>query len=196
MIKFLLDLLEFLRECAPLLFSLTIFTLLFVLLSKSIKKHATIYYIVFSIPLLLVLIPTLCGWLGFELPSLSRTPFLGMFIRDYIHMSTFGHPLLIIIMYTGALDPKRPMVQKLYSIRKELSIISGFPVLTHSLIRVVYTFPGALGFFTNNEEYLANVRVSNELGAGISNFSFILGIVLLTIFLPLLEISKFVAPVN
>lgn len=185
MIQFFLDLLEFLWACAPLLFSVSILTLFFILLSKSIKKHATVYYIIFSIPFLLVLIPTVANWLGLEISGFSRLPFLGSIIRDYIHMGTFGHPLLIIIMYMGALDPKIQIVKKLFSIRKELSIISGFPILTHSLIRVTHTFPNALKFFTNNAEYMEKANVTNELGAGISNFSFVLGIVLLIIFIPL-----------
>lgn len=100
-------------------------------------------------------------------------------------MGTFGHPLLIIIMYMGALDPKIPAVNKLMSIRKELSIICGFPVLTHSLIRVVNSFPNALKFFTNNEEYLANTKVVSELGAGISSFSYVFGILMVILFITL-----------
>ena len=88
-------------------------------------------------------------------------------------------------MYAGALDPKIPAVRKLLSIRKEISIISGFTILTHSLVRVVNNLPGAIKFFTNKAEYLENMPVVSELGAGISSFSFILGIALLIIFVPL-----------
>jgi hypothetical protein len=85
-------------------------------------------------------------------------------------------------MYMGALSPKNPYVKKLMSIRKELSILSGFPILTHSLIRVTNNFPRALNFFFDSE---AQARATNTLGAGISNFSFVLGVVMLALFIPL-----------
>ncbi|WP_163628976.1 ferric reductase-like transmembrane domain-containing protein [Paludibacter sp. 221] len=186
MIKVLIDLLGFLRTTAPLLVSLVIFTLLFILLAKSIKKHAKIYYIAFSIPFLMHAVPTILRWCGIEVEfSFTRIPILGEIIRDYIHMGAFGHPLLIIIMYMGALNIKNPYVKRLMSIRKELSIISGFPVFTHSLVRVANNFPNSLKYFTDHTEYMANPRVTSELGAGISSFSLVLGIALLALFIPL-----------
>jgi DMSO/TMAO reductase YedYZ heme-binding membrane subunit len=122
---------------------------------------------------------------GIETVSFTGIPVLGELIRDYIHMGAFGHPLLIIIMYMGALDPKIPGVKKLLSIRKELSIISGFPVLAHSLIRVTSSIPNSFKFFANHTEYMANTKVASEWGAGISSFSFLLGIIMLLIFIPL-----------
>jgi DMSO/TMAO reductase YedYZ heme-binding membrane subunit len=185
MVKILIDLLEFLRSCAPLLTSLAVLTVLCILLSKSIKKHATVYYLVLAIPFALVALPFTCRLMGIETVSFTGIPILGELIRDYIHMGTFGHPLLIIIMYMGALDPKIPGVKKLLSIRKELSIISGFPVLAHSLIRVTTSVPASFTFFANHSEYMANTKVASELGAGISSFSFLLGILMLLIFIPL-----------
>lgn len=186
MIKVLIDLLSFLRTTAPLFVSLAIFTLLFILLAKSIKKHAKIYYFAFSIPFLLHAIPTILRWCGVDIEfSFTRVPVLGEIIRDYIHMGAFGHPLLIIIMYMGALDVKNPYVKRLMSIRKELSIISGFPVFTHSLVRVANNFPSSLQYFTSHTEYMANPRVTSELGSGISSFSLVLGILLLLLFIPL-----------
>ena len=185
MVKIFVELLEFIRSCAPLLFSLGALTLFFTLLSKSIKKHATIYYIAFSIPFLLYLIPFLGGLLGCKMPNLIVIPVLGEILRDYIHMGSFGHPILVIIMYIGALDAKIPAVKRLLSIRKEISIISGFPILTHSLVRLVNNLPGSLKFFTNKAEYLESTRVVSELGAGISSFSFVLGVALVVIFIPL-----------
>ena len=185
MVKLLVELLEFLRSCAPLLFSLGALFLFFILLSKSIKKHATVYYVVFSLPFVLYLITFFGGMIGFKMPNLIVVPVLGEILRDYIHVAALGHPLLVIIMYIGALDPKIPAVKKLLSIRKEISIISGFPILMHSLVRVMNNLPGAIKFFANRTEYLENTPVASELGAGISSFSFILGIVLLIIFIPL-----------
>ena len=186
MIKVVFDFLQFLLSCAPLLTSLAIFTLLSIWLAKSIKKNSKIYYLILAIPFFLVVIPTIFRWCGLPLPvNFVSMPVLGHILRDYIHMGTLGHPLLIIIMYMGALDPKTRFVKKLMSIRKELSIIVGFPVLTHTLIRTANNFMPALNFFTDNEKYMANTLAVSELGAGISNFSLVLGIVMLVLFLPL-----------
>ena len=186
MVKILIELQEFLMGCAPLLLSLAVITGFSILLARSIKKRATVYYILFSIPFILVAIPIILRWCGVEMTfSFTRIPILGQILRDYIHMGTFGHPLLIVIMYMGALDPKIPAVKKLMSIRKELSIISGFPIFTHSLIRVSNNFPNSLRFFTDHSEYMAAGRVVHELGAGISSFSMVLGILMLALFIPL-----------
>ncbi|MDR2041706.1 MAG: ferric reductase-like transmembrane domain-containing protein [Tannerella sp.] len=183
MVKLFIDFIQFLNTLAPLLTALGVLTLLAVLLSKSIKRHATVYYLVFAVPFALVAIPFIGRLLGMEGLSF-RIPFMSGLTRDYIHAGTLGFPLLVIIMYTGALNPKNPYVKKLLAIRKELSILSGFPILTHSLIRFTSGL-NALQFFTHQEEYLASGRVTNVLGAGISNFSFVLGLLLLALFLPL-----------
>jgi DMSO/TMAO reductase YedYZ heme-binding membrane subunit len=133
----------------------------------------------------MVIIPLIGRLLGVEITLFNEIPFLASVKRDYIHMGTLGFPLLIIIMYIGALDPKISWVKKLLSIRKEISILSGFPVITHSLIRITNTFPHSLQFFTDNEGYMENTRITSVLGAGISNFSLVLGIVLVVLFIPL-----------
>jgi Predicted membrane protein len=186
MIKILMDLLVFFRTVAPLLTSLLIFTLFFIVFASSVKKHSKVYYTVFSIPFFMYLIPVIIGWCGIEMTfSFIRVPVVGEIVRDYIHMGSLGHPLLIIIMYMGALNVRNPHVKKLMSIRKEISIISGFPVLTHSIVRVMNNFMPSLKFFTDNAEYMDNPRVTSVLGAGISSFSLVLGIVLLVLFIPL-----------
>lgn len=185
MVKLLIDLLSLLRSTAPLLTCVAVFVLLSILLAKSIKKHSTIYYIVFALPFLLFAVPFIGRWFGLEMAGFTRVPILGEIMRDYIHMGSLGHPLLIIIMYMGALDIKKPYVKKLMSIRKELSIIVGFPVLTHSLVRVTNNFPNALKFFTNYDEYMATAQVVSVFGTGLRNFSLVLGIIMLALFIPL-----------
>jgi DMSO/TMAO reductase YedYZ heme-binding membrane subunit len=182
MVKLFIDFIQFLYTLAPLLMALGVLTLLAVLLSKSIKKHATVYYTVFAIPFALVAIPFIGRLFGVQISIFNGIPFLGSIMRDYIHAGTLGFPLLIIIMYMGALNPKYPIVKKLFSIRKELSILSGFPILTHSLIRTTVNFPRALNYFFDSE---ASGRAVSALGAGISNFSFVLGILMLALFIPL-----------
>lgn len=186
MIKVLIDLLSFLRTTFPLLFCVAFFALLFILLSKSIKKYYYVYYSLFAIPSLLVIIPSILGLCGIEMSfSLIRVPVLGEILRDYIHMANLGHPLLIIIMYMGALDVKNPYVKKLMSIRKEISIISGFPILTHTWIRLINNLPASLKYFTDHSAFMENPRVTSELGAGITNSSLVLGIIMTVLFLML-----------
>jgi DMSO/TMAO reductase YedYZ heme-binding membrane subunit len=183
MVKLFIDFLQFLYTLAPLLTALGVWTLLAVGLSKSIKRHATAYYTVCAIPFALVAIPFVGRLLGIEMMNLGRIPFLGSVLMDYIHAGTLGFPLLIIVMYTGALNPKNPVAKKLLSIRKELSVLSGFPILTHSLIRVTNTFPRALDYFVGSPAPATSA--TNAWGAGLSNFSFVLGVLMLALFLPL-----------
>ncbi|MDR2466492.1 MAG: ferric reductase-like transmembrane domain-containing protein [Prevotellaceae bacterium] len=185
MIKLLIEFIQFLYSTLPLITSTGVFALLAVLLSKSIKRHATAYYIALSAPCLMVAVPFVVRMFDVETFNFIGIPFLGGILRDYIHIGTLGFPLLIIIMYVGALNPKNRHVKKLLVIRKELSVISGFPVLTHSLIRVFNNFPNALRFFTDNDEYMASTKVTSVTGAAITNFSFVLGILMLAIFIPL-----------
>lgn len=192
MIKLLLDILLLINNVIPLFFSIAVFAFLAILLAKSIKRHARIYYTVLAVPFVLTLVPFFLNMMGMDLPRLNRLPILSYFMRDYVHMATLGFPLLIIIMYMGALDVRNPYVARLMSIRKELSIIVGFPVLTHATLRAFNTFPTGWKFFFAHDDYMAEEHVSNILGAGISSFVFVLGIVMLTLFL-ILWITSFTA---
>lgn len=185
MIKFLLDLLQLVYSIVPLFFSIAVFVVLALLVAKSLKRHATGFYWVLAVPFVLTLVPFFLGMAGVDVPRLNRVPVLGYFMRDYIHMGTLGFPLLIIIMYMGALDVRHPWVARLMSIRKELSIIVGFPVLTHATLRAFNTFPSGWKFFFDHDEYLATTPVKSVIGAGISSFVFVLGIVMLALFLVL-----------
>lgn len=186
MIKVFIDLLSFLRTTFPLLFCVAFFALLFILLAKSIKKYYYVYYTVFAIPFVLVVVPSILRMCGVEMTfNFTRVPVLGEILRDYIHMASLGHPLLIIIMYMGALNMKNPYVKKLMSIRKEISILSGFPILTHTWIRLMNNFPASLKYFTDHSAFMENPRVTSELGAGITNSSLVLGIIMTVLFLML-----------
>ncbi|MDR1096567.1 MAG: ferric reductase-like transmembrane domain-containing protein [Tannerella sp.] len=190
MIKVLIDLLSFLRTTFPLLFCVAVFTLLSILLAKSIKKYYYVYYTLFAIPFLMVVIPSILRMCGIETTfNFTRIPVLGEILRDYIHVAALGHPLLIIIMYMGALDASNPHVKKLMSIRKELSILSGFPILTHSWIRTLHNFPESLKYFTAHAEFIDNREVTNAWGAGITHTVLVLGIVMLVLFFILWIIS-------
>lgn len=182
MINFLLDLLRLVYNVVPLFFAIAVFTLLAVLLSKSIKKHAVVYYWVLAIPFILTIVPFILRLVGIDGPRLNGIPVLSYFTRDYVHMATLGFPLLIIIMYMGALPTRYRWVARLMSIRKQLSIIVGFPVLTHGILRAFNTFPNGLKFFFAQDEYLAERPVNSLAGAYFSNFVFVLGIFMLVLF--------------
>lgn len=186
MIHLLSDLLQFLLEYAPLIVSVFFITLFFLLLSQSIKKHAAIYYTIFGIPLALIVIQFIFMVTEITTFTFYDIPVVKDIMSANSRMGGFGFPLLIIIMYIGALNPRNPYARKLLNIRKELSIISGFPVLAHSLIRVTYTFPNALKYFTNHSEYMEkNDWVKSDLGVGLSNFGYVLGILMVAVFLVL-----------
>lgn len=186
MVHLLSDLLQFLLDYVPLLTSVFILSIFFLLLSKSIKKHAKIYYILFGIPFVLSVVQFFLVMTELTSFSFYKIPIIGDLMGANSRMAGFGFPLLIIIMYIGALNAKNKSVRKLLNIRKELSIISGFPVLAHSLVRVTYTFPNALQYFTNNSDYMAkNDWVKSSLGVGLSNFGYVLGILMVVVFLVL-----------
>ncbi len=185
MVKFILDLLTLANNLVPLFFSLAVLTALCLLLSRSIKRHAGLYYLIMAIPFVLTALPFILGKLGIDAPKLNGVPVLSYFVRDYIHMGTLGFPLLVIIMYMGALDTRHKWVGRLMSIRSELSIIVGFPVLTHTLIRCFASLPGGWRFFFDQDAYLAERPVRSMLGAGLSSFAFVLGVVMAVLFLVL-----------
>lgn len=188
--KSLIELLAIPFEYAPFLASLIILTAIILVLAKSIKKHKRVYYIITSIPAFLYIIQAIVLLTGSSF-SFYEVPVIGEIMEIYAHMVYFGFPLLVIIMFIGALDAKNKNVKKLLVIRKELSIISGFPVLTHSLIRIIYTLPGGLQYFLNHTNYVQqNDWVKSDLGVGISSFGYVLGIAMVIVFL-ILWITSF-----
>jgi DMSO/TMAO reductase YedYZ heme-binding membrane subunit len=60
------------------------------------------------------------------LPHLADVSIAEQLMQISYHMVYFGFPLLVIIMYTGALNNRRNYTKKLLSIRKELPIMAGF----------------------------------------------------------------------
>ncbi len=186
MISAAFDLLEFLNSNFALLFALALYTALAVVLSKSIKKHDKVYYWIFGVISFCFIIPSVARLVGVSLPfNFGDLPIIGLSSRELSSAANFIHPVLIIIMYMGALSPKIPFVGRLMSIRKELSIIVGFPVLAHAVKRVFGSFPSGWQFFFDNETYMQSPRVSSALGSGITSFAFVLGLVMTILFLVL-----------
>jgi DMSO/TMAO reductase YedYZ heme-binding membrane subunit len=177
MTKLLFDFIQLLNTLAPLLMSLAVLTFIFLLLAKSIKKHAAIYYFVFAIPAILFILRQLFSSCGIAALEFSRGSVIGSILREYVHASGFSLPLLIIIMYIGALPAQNRYVKQLMMIRKELSIISGFPILIHAWVRLRMGL-GAFDYFFGSGE-----AVRSGVGAGFSNAVYMLGIFMAILFI-------------
>ncbi len=186
MITALFDLLGFLYENFSMLFALALYTVLAIALAKSIKRDYKVYYWVFGLLSAGFVIPTVARLCGVEMPfNLSKIPFFGLCFSELSSAANFVHPVLIIIMFMGAFSPKNKYVGRLMSIRKELSIIVGFPVIAHAMKRLFGTFVGGWQYFFDHETYIQSPRVSSVLGSGISSFVYVLGIVMFVLFLVL-----------
>ncbi len=183
MINAALDLIEFLKSNFGFLFALMVYTVLAIALAKSIKKNYKVYYWIFGVISFCFIIPTVARLLGVTLPfNLSNIPLVGLSASELSSAANFIHPVLVIIMYMGALSAKNKYVGRLMSIRKELSIIVGFPVLAHAMKRIFGSFLGGWQYFFDHETYMQSPRVSSALGSGITSFAFVLGLVMFVLF--------------
>jgi DMSO/TMAO reductase YedYZ heme-binding membrane subunit len=180
MVKLLIRLLTFLSENFSLLTSVAVLAVLFLLLARSIKKHPAVYYLIFSIPALIYVFRQICSPLGIGIFDFSRGSAMGELIREYVHVSGFAYPLLLIIMYIGALPAGNPYVKRLMMIRKEISIISGFPILVHAWVRLRMAF-GACDFFFGSGGKMA----AGGAGAVFVNSAYLLGILMAVLFIVL-----------
>lgn len=106
---------------------------------------------------------------GIDMVNIIYLPILGDIFIEFTYATYFIHPMLVIIMYMGALNPKIPAVGKLMLIRKELSIIVGFAVIPHALKRILLVVPGAWNYFADHDTLVAEDRVVSALGQGITN---------------------------
>ncbi|MFI3289323.1 MAG: hypothetical protein SNH55_04700 [Rikenellaceae bacterium] len=186
MINAAFDFLEFLHSNFAFLFSLVLYTVLAIALSKSIKKNYKVYYTIFGLLSFAFIIPVIFRLCGATFPiSFGSIPLFGPCISELSSGANFLHPVLVIIMYMGAFSPKNQYIGRLMSIRKELSIIVGFPVLAHAMKRIFGSFVEGWKFFFDHEEFMQSPRVSSVLGSGISSFVYVLGIVMFTLFLVL-----------
>ncbi len=186
MIQALLDLITFLSGNFGLLFALAFYTILAVAFAKNIKKHAKVYYWVFGLLSAAFVIPTLFRVCGATFPfSFGKIPFFGPCVSELSSAANFVHPVLILIMYMGAFSPKVKFIAPLMSIRKELSIIVGFPVISHAMKRIFGSFVQGWSYFFDHETFMQSPRVTSALGSGISSFVYVLGIVMFVLFLVL-----------
>lgn len=191
MFQTFVELQAFLLKTFPFIFSLVILTFLAVKLSKSIKRNSKYYYWGFGILSFLFAIPVFLRLCGMETSfNVSSIPVIGTISRELSSAAYFIHPVLVIIMAMGAFSPKIPMIGKLMTIRKELSIIVGFPLIAHLAKRLFSTFPQAWNYFADYEVSITNPKVVSELGSNIQNGVFVLGVVM-TVFFLVLWITSF-----
>lgn len=189
MIRTLIDLLSFFNSLSGFLFALIFWTIVTILFSKSIKKYAHTLYWIFGIFGVMTLLPIL-NVFGIKMMNVIYIPLLGDLLIEFTYATYFIHPILFIIMYMGAFSPKISCVGKLMTIRKELSIIVGFAVIPHAIKRILTIVPHAWTYFADHDELVKNNQVVSELGQGISNGVFLLGVIMTFLFL-ILWITSF-----
>ncbi|MFI3302062.1 MAG: hypothetical protein SNH35_04530 [Rikenellaceae bacterium] len=186
MINAALDLITFLKSNFSMLFALALYTVLAIALAKSIKKNYKVYYWLFGLMSAGFVIPVVVRLCGGTMPfDMGKIPFFGLCFSELSSAGNFIHPVLIIIMYMGAFSPKNQYVGRLMSIRKELSIIVGFPVIAHAMKRIFGSFVSGWNYFFDHETFMQSPRVTSALGSGISSFVYVLGIVMFVLFLVL-----------
>lgn len=138
-----------------------------------------IYYFLFALPALVFLARQLFASFGISVLEFQRGSVLGSILREYVHASGLAYPLLLIIMYIGALPAGNPYVRRLMRIRKELSIISGFPVLIHVWVRWRMAGPVCDFFFGG----ASGESTSHTWVAGLAPTACLLGVVMAVLFL-------------
>ena len=185
MIRTILEFLLFLFNSVPFLVSLLVWSVITIALAKSIKKHYKAYYWASGLLSLTTLLSFVGMISGLKLLSFGSWPIVEEVLIEFAYATYFIHPILVIIMYMGAFSPKKIYVGRLMSIRKELSIIVGFPVIAHALKRIFLIVPMSWSHFANYSESIASPRVVSPLGTNITHFVFLLGIVMTILFLVL-----------
>lgn len=185
MIKTIVEFIPFIFQYSPFLVSLVVWTALATIFSKSIKKYSKAFYWAFGIIALINLLSIASMILGWKFMAFTKWPVLEDFFIEMGYGQYFFHPVLVIIMYMGALSPKIKSVGKLMSIRKELSIIVGFAVVGHAIKRTFLFIPGSVKYFASRSELISDGKILNPLASDIMHGVFILGIVMTILFVVL-----------
>lgn len=198
MIQILKELITLIADTIPLFGSIAVVVWLALWLNEFIKKHATVYYWVFGLIslgcFLLVNYTFFAKFLPLEwldAGAIRKIPLVRILLRNFVHIYGISFPILIVIMYMGALNPKRRAIGKLMRIRKELSIMVGFPVLAHALTRIIHITPSNLNYLFGEGATKATQQntsgVSPEL---LMHLAFFIGLFMVVLFL-LLWITSF-----
>ncbi len=112
-----------------------VFVLIF---KKAIKKYSFIFYIYPGLIFILYCTDGILGLCNIELSDLMGDTLLWELLwlpRSYSLDTSVGLGLIFIVMFIGVL-PKWEFVRQLYIIRKEMSVISGFILIGHGVMRL------------------------------------------------------------
>lgn len=187
MVKTFVEFLELWLSTSSFSISLLFLIIVINYSALSIKRYAKVYYWVFGTFAVMNLLPVILGACGVGVQfDFDNIPILSRVLVEQSVAPYFVHPLLVIIMYMGALNSRNSYVQRFISIRKELSIIVGFAVIAHSFVRIITVLPKAILYFSDHELYMSTLKYHvSSLAAGVSSTVYILGVVMTIIFIPL-----------
>lgn len=96
--------------------------------SGAIQKHAAAFY---ALAVLIVAAEVLYYFLGV---NESAPEWFTQYIVNLFKRGALSTAMFVVVMYTGALDARRPAVQKLMSVRGPLSIMACLLTLGHNII--------------------------------------------------------------
>ena len=96
--------------------------------SGAIQKHAAAFY---ALAVLIVAAEVLYYFLGV---NESAPEWFTQYIVNLFKRGALSTAMFVVVMYTGALDARRPAVQKLMSVRGSLSIMACLLTLGHNII--------------------------------------------------------------
>lgn len=121
-----------------------ILTLIFALCGhRAIRTHAGLFYALAAGIVLGEVVYYVCG--VYEVAPQWLTEYLvNLFKRGALSTAMF-----VVVMYAGAMDPRRPMVRRLMGIRGQLSIVACILTLGHNII---YGRKHFVALFTNPGE--------------------------------------------
>lgn len=147
--------------------------ILFVLVfGKAIKKYPLIFYI-------LGIIIGICI-IYISIIDIKVPDYLGK-LYSVFKKGAFPTSLFIIVMYTGALNPKWKITKYLMRIRAELSILASFIILSHNI---------SYGFFGQKGSYFTKLLQGASAFKPPQRFyAAIISIILIIIMIPLLITS-------
>lgn len=187
MVKTFVELLGLWLSASSFSISLILLVVLIYCFSDFIKRHSMWLYWMFGVFAAMNLTPVILETCGVKFPiDFNEVPILGRILIEQSVAPYFVHPMLVIIMYMGALNIRNKSVQRFMSIRKELSIIVGFAVIAHSFVRIITVLPRAILYFTDNELYISTLKHPvSSLAAGVSSTVYILGLAMTIVFIPL-----------
>lgn len=121
-----------------------VLTLMFALCCHgAIRKHPGVFYALAVVLVVAEVAYYVCG--VYE----TAPEWLTQYVVNLFKRGALSTAMFVVVMYTGALDAKRPMVRRLMGIRGQLSILACLLTLGHNII---YGRKHFVALFTNPGE--------------------------------------------